>query len=133
MVGIEAHVERPLVTEGEPSLRLIELERRQPEIEQDAIERRNFSLSGNGDEVGKVGANRDEALGDGWVLLQRPCALDGGGIGVESKNDPVRRRSLQKRPGMTAAAEGAVQISPAWMRPQCRNRLREEHRLVAGC
>src|SRR5688500_9683372 len=47
LLGIETHVERTLVTEGKPSLRLIELERRQPEIEQDAVERRKPSLSGN--------------------------------------------------------------------------------------
>ena len=91
LLGIEAHVERSLVTEGEPSLRLIELERRQPEIEQDAVERRNPSLSGNDGEIGKVGADRDEALADAWVLLQRGCAVDRGGIGVEGENDPVRR------------------------------------------
>ena len=79
------------MTEGEPSLRLIELERRQPEIEQDAVERRDSSLSGNGGEIGEVGADRDEALGDGWVLLQGACAVDRGGIGVEGENDPVRR------------------------------------------
>jgi hypothetical protein len=34
---------------------------------------------------------------------------------------------------MTAAAEGTVQVAPARARLQCGNRLREEHRLVAGC
>jgi hypothetical protein len=79
------------MTEREPSLRLIELERRQPEIEQNAIEWHNPSLSSNGGEIGKVGADRDESLGDIWVLLQRRCAVDGGGIGIEGENDPVRR------------------------------------------
>ena len=119
LLRIEAHVERALVTEGEPAFRLIELERRQPEIEQDAVERHDSSLSGNGGEIGEVGADRDEALGDGWVLSQRTCAVDRGGIGVEGENGPVRRRSLEQRPGMTAAAEGAVQVSPAWSRLQC--------------
>jgi hypothetical protein len=83
---VEAHVERSLVSEGEPSLRLIELERRQPEIEQNAIEWHNPSLSGHGGEIGKVGADRDEAPGDAWGLLQRRCAMDGGGIGVEGED-----------------------------------------------
>ena len=99
LLGIEAHVERSLVSEGEPSLRLIELERRQPEIEQDAIERRNPSLSGNDGEIGKVGVDRDEALADAGVLLQRECAVDRGGIGVESDNDSVWRRCTRAVPG----------------------------------
>ena len=73
------------MAEGEPSLRLIELERRQPEIEQDAIERRDSSLSGNDGEIGEVGVDRDEALGDARILLQSACAVDRGGIGVEGE------------------------------------------------
>ena len=79
------------MTEGEPPFRLIELERRQPQIEQDAVERSNSSLSGNDAEIGEVGVDRDEALGDGWVLAQGTCAVHRGGISVEGKHDPVWR------------------------------------------
>jgi hypothetical protein len=101
------------MTEREPSLRLIELERRQPEIEQDAVERRNPSVSGNDAEIGKVGVDRDEALADAWVLSQLECAVNCGGIGIESENDPNWRRCIEQCPGMTAASEGAVQVRAA--------------------
>ncbi len=120
------------MTEGEASLWLIELIRRQPEIEEDAIEWCNRSLSSNGGEIGKVSANRDEAPGDVRVLLQRRCAVNGGGIDIEGENDPVRRRRLEECPSMTAATEGAVQVPPARSRLQCSDRLREEHGPVAG-
>ena len=53
--------------------------------------RRDSSLPDDGGEIGEVGADRDEALGDGWVLAQGICAIDRGGIGVEGEDDPVRR------------------------------------------
>jgi hypothetical protein len=70
---------------------LIELERREPEIKQDAVERRNPSVAGNDGEICEVGADRDEAPGDVRVLLQCAGAGDRGGISVEGENDPVRR------------------------------------------
>ena len=130
---VEAHVERSLVSEGEPSLRLIDLERRQPEIEQDAIERRDSSLSGNNSEISEVGVDRDEALGDARILLQSKCAVDRGRIGVESDNDSVWRRCIEQCPGMTATTEGGVQVPAAWSRLQSSDRLCEEHRPVARC
>jgi hypothetical protein len=101
------------VTEREPSLRLIELERRQPEIEQDAIEWCNPSVSGNDAEIGKVGVDRDKALADAWVLSQLERAVNCGGIGIEGENDPVWRRRIEQRPAMTAASEGTVQVRAA--------------------
>ena len=90
-------------------------------------------ISSNGGEIGEVGVDRDETRGDGWVLAQGRCTIEGGGIGVEGENDPVRSRRFEQRPGMAATAEGAIQVATTWSRLQRSDRFREEHRLVAGC
>jgi hypothetical protein len=57
--------------------------------------------------------DRDEALADAWVLSQLERAVNCGGIGIESENDPNWRRCIEQCPGMTAASEGAVQVRAA--------------------
>src|SRR3712207_5011255 len=66
LLRVEAHVERSLVTKREPPLGLVELRRRQTEIEQNPIQRRDPMLSGNCSQFREVCAHRYQSFTNAW-------------------------------------------------------------------
>ena len=121
-----AHVERRTFTKGEPARFIVELMRRDAEVEDDAVER-DAGEFGNFFDVGEVGQDRAEA-----ALRLEGCearARGGDGIGIAIEAGDVGA-GFEEREGVPAAAERAVEHAPGAV--QRIEHFRDEHGCVVG-
>ena len=122
-----AHVERPVGGEGEAALRILELVRRQAEIEHDAVETRDARIAEQLRHVAEAAGEHGEP---GFPGGQPAPPCDRGRVAVEREHATGAGR--QDRPGVAAGAEGRVQIDAARAHGERRQHLRQKHRDVAG-
>jgi hypothetical protein len=76
--------------------------------------------------------DHDEARANPWLMLHLCRTCDGGWIGVEGEHEAIRGRGREERPRVTAAAEGAVDVTAARVRLQRVDRRVEQHRPMTG-
>jgi hypothetical protein len=127
--AVHAHVERAVGAERKAALGPRQLHRRNAEVERHAI--------GGGDtaqaqQFGHVAeAALDQLQAPGEAARQIGAVGDRLRIAVDAPHRAIRR--LEQRPGITAAAEGAVDIDAAVARRQRLQHLAQQHRpMTAG-
>ena len=123
------------MTKRETSLRLIELERRKAEIEQDTVQGRDSTIAGNVGKLSEVRMHRHQPVANARLLAHLGRTIDCDRVGVECENYPVWGRGLQQCSGVTTPTKGAVEILAPPSRPglQGVDNLRKEHRPVSDC
>ena len=128
-VAAHAHVERAVVAEREAALGLIELHRRDAEIEHDAVDRRD------GRDCARP-CSRSEKRSS--TSVSRPCAASTSSsaardrVAVAVDADDARAAAAQDRARVAAGAERAVDIDAAVARLQVLEHLAGEHGNVTG-
>ena len=106
-VWVGAHVQRAFRAKAEASLRVGELDRREAEIEEDAVERNELVLAGHvvtkrearADEDRAIAEPREDAAGFG----------QGRGVDVEAEETTGRTGPLEDGFGVATRADGAVE------------------------
>ena len=108
------HIERSVMAEREAALGLVDLHRRDAEIERDTRNRTRFGLGDEPFHVAEAAFNDLEPAGvpDG----ETGAARDRVGIAVDAEHAAVRRG--QQRLGVTAGTERAVDVERAV--PRCK-------------
>ena len=104
-----AHVERTVVTEGKPPLRLVELHRGNAEIEHHAIDRLAGRASPDGAEIREFVLDEREPRGRASHKLGAAC--DRGGIAIDRDNAAIR--GSEERAAVAAGAERGIDIDAA--------------------
>ena len=108
-VGVHAHVERAVEAEAEAALGVVDLRRRDAEVEQHAVDlrdaergerRRHRRERGVVDREARIGGERGVGRGAGDRLR----------VAVERDQAALRRQPLEDRARVAAAAERAVDI-----------------------
>jgi hypothetical protein len=89
------------------------LQGRESEIEEDAIERDDVRLPRDCGEAGEVAVDQSEAVADTRFGPKRLPAGDCLLVGVEREDDAVGGAGSQDGAGVTAAAEGTVEVATA--------------------
>jgi hypothetical protein len=124
--GVEAHVQRAAGPEAEPALAVGQLEARQAEVEQEAVDGLEPGVRGDRRKLAEVRLPQHQAVAE-----SRPQAGvdpgDGRPIGVEPEEAAIRRRRLQDPLGVPTAAEGRVDLEAARSRSEGRQDLRRHH------
>ncbi len=100
---VHAHVERALLHVAEATLGLVDLEAREPEVEEDAVRPHAFLHEPLQNLV--VGADLE---GEPRVLTQLGRPFGGLGIAVDGYKSPPGPELLQYSPGVPPTAEGGV-------------------------
>ena len=118
---------------GESSRRVVELHRRHAEVGQDHVG--GWQTLGGQDarqpgEIARVGHERLGA--EAGSAKRRLGARQLEGIDVEADEAPAGLQALQHRPGMTTAAERAVDRGLAGLRPQALQHLGHHDRAMAA-
>ena len=126
--GVEAHVERARAPEAESALRVGQLETRQAEVEQHAVDPCKALLGRNAAELAKVRLAKDHAVTE--ALQAKTNSGDGRPIGVQSKKAAIRRGRLQDPFGVPTAADRGVDLEAAGSGREHRNDLLRQHRQV---
>src|SRR5439155_4135900 len=104
--GIGSHVQRSLRAEAEPARIVGQLERREAEIEQDAVAIEKAMLACNVVANREVGPHQDGTIAE----RREPLASDSerGRIDRHADEPAVRRRALEDARRVTAATERAI-------------------------
>jgi hypothetical protein len=105
MTGIHAHVGGGVGPEREPAGRVVELEGRNAEVKEDAVEVRHRQVG----QAAEVGVDEREARAE--IGGQGGGARLGGGIAVEGGDVDIRGR-LEQGAGVAAAAKVASRYRP---------------------
>ena len=105
-VATHAHVERPVEAEREAACGLVELHRRNPEIEHNAIGR---GRSDDRFQIGEALFVEFETAGRG--IHQSGALRDGAGVAIDA--DHAGARHLQNGARIAAGAEGRIDIDTA--------------------
>ena len=122
---VHPHVQRPLGLKTETALRLVELRRAHPEIQQHPVATRL------GQALGQAGKRLPVQLQPAAKPFQAPGR---GGqrpiVAVEPHQPPVRAARLEDRLRMSAAADRAIHVQPARRRLKRRERFLQQNRFV---
>ncbi len=127
-LAAHAHVERTVVAEREPAFRLIELHRRDAEIEQDAVDRAMAETLRDMFEIGEAVFHQGEPA---LRLLDQSEAL-GHRIAVAVDADDARAAHIQDAARVPAGAERAVDGDAAIARRQKLQHLAGKHGNMTG-
>ena len=126
---VEAHIERPVVREGEAARRRRQLEGGEAEIEQDGRDAPRLPANA----VGRLRHRREVRLPEHQPRRRirrcnaRPRAMASGSAS-SARTRAVRRGRFEQRARMPAAAERAVDHPRARLRREQRERLVLQHR-----
>ena len=123
--GVHAHVERTIILETEPALRLVDLWRRNAQIEQHAVESRRGRVP--------VGQRRETVVPVGDTRIARsPFGRDPDRfrVLVHHQQTTVRTQSREDLARMPATSEGAVEVNPVRPDRERCERLVPQHRHV---
>ena len=123
--GIHPHVEDRGLSEREAALRIVKLHRRDSEIEENAVQRRDFAPVEDPTELAKVGVHEGQT-GVGKLLRHRTRAR----VGVQC-DQPSVPQPLQDRRCMPARPEGSVDVNSAGANRQVFEHRPHEHGNVA--
>ena len=119
----------PPVRMPKPRSRVGQLEARQPEVEQAAVDGVEAVVGRDGRELAEVRLAEDEAIAEpGPEAGVDPG--DGRPIGVETEEAAIRVGRLQDPLGVPTAAEGRVDLEAAGSRREHRDDLLRQHRQV---
>ena len=126
--AIHAHVERARAREAEATIRLVELERRDAEIEEDTVDRVPADgLENFADVRVRAGADR-RARAEARETTRG--ALARGLVPVDTEELAVRRGRVEDRFRVSRAAERAVDVAAAGARREPLDRLAKENGMV---
>ncbi len=126
--GVEAHVERAAGPDSEASSAIGQLEAREPEIEQDAIDLPEAHRSRFGGEVPEVGLPKNQPVAETGQALPDP--RNRRRVGIESQQPTIRAGGFQDPLGVPTAAEGGVDLEAAGARGEHVHDLLHQHRQV---
>jgi hypothetical protein len=108
-IRIGTHVEPSSGTEAEAPLVVGQLDRREAEIEDDAVDRSESTLAGQFVQNREIASSEDCAIAETRKLTRGDCECCG--IAVESEEPSVWRGRVEDRCGMAAGADGSVEIA----------------------
>src|SRR5579862_4006679 len=115
--GVEAHVERATGPDPEATLGVRQLEARQAQVEEAAVDRRETRLGGHRLELPEVRLAEDEPIAEATA---EPCPNPGDGrlVGVDPEEAAIRVGGGQHAFRVPAATEGGVDLPAAGSRGQ---------------
>ena len=126
---VEAHVERTAGPEAEASLAIGQLEARQPEVEQGAVDGAEAGRRGDLGQLTEVGLAKHESV----AVARAKTSLDTGdrcGVCVETQEAAIGIGRLQDPLGVPTAAQGGVDVKAAGSRREHLDDLVHQHRQV---
>ena len=121
---VHPHVERSVLLEREAPLGVVELERRDAEIEEEAVGRSQVELIEDLRQAAEVGVPQDRPRSVRGEPAPRP--LQGRRVAIEAEEGAVRTAGPEDRLGMPAGADRAVDVEAAGTDGESGQRLREE-------
>ena len=127
-VRVGTHVQRASRAKAEAAVVVRELDRREPEIQEDAVDRNEVVLAGHEVASGKVRANETRSVSEARELSGG--GGDGRRVDIESQETPGRRAPLEDAGGMSARPDRPVEIPSAVARVELGEYLGQENRLV---
>jgi hypothetical protein len=126
---VEAHVERAAGPDAEAAVGIGQLEARQPQVEQQPVDRAEARVRGDVLELPEVRPAEDQPVAE-----PRPQpgvdSGDGRPVGVETEEAAIRRGRLQDPLGVPTAADRGVDLKAAGSRREHLDDLLRQHRLV---
>jgi hypothetical protein len=108
-VRVGTHIQRASRAKAEAPLLVGELDRREPEIQDDAVDRSEAVLAGHDVANREVGADEDRTVAEALELAARRA--EGDRVDVESEKTSGRCAPLEDRCGMTAGADRAIEMA----------------------
>jgi hypothetical protein len=126
---VHAHVEGRVGAVAEAAFGLVELQRRDAQVVEDPVDRRQPEPVRHLGQVGEGGGHRDQAVPRPGEPLAGQG--EGGRVAVEADHPSVGGAGLQQSLGVAAEAEGGVEVGAAWPRPQQLDHPVDHDRLVA--
>jgi hypothetical protein len=127
-IRIGTHVQLAWGTEAEAPVVVGQLDGREAEVQEDAVEWSEAALAGDFVELSEVAASEDRAIAEARELSRS----DGerGGIAVESKELSVGRGGVEDGRGMAAGADRPVEVATASTRIKLGEYVGDENRLM---
>ena len=104
---IHPHVERTVVAKREAARRVVDLRRRDAEVEQDPVDRMPPVPRGFVVQRGEAAMDDGEA-----TVVDRGGRRDGIGVAIEGQQPTLRRQAFEDASAVTAATERAVDEAP---------------------
>jgi len=111
-VRVGTHVQRASRAKAEAPLFVGELDRREPEIQDDAVDRSEAVLAGHVVANREVRANEDRAVAEALELSTR-CD-ESARVDIETEDTSTRRAALEDRGGVAARTDRAVEIAASF-------------------
>ena len=131
--GVHAHVERAVGAEREAACRVVDLRRRDAEVEQDPARLRDAARSERRCHPREHGVPDREARIAGERRIGH-CTRDRLGIAVERDQAAARRQPLEHRAPVAAAAEHAVHVDDVVIGADGLDRFAQENaQVLHGC
>ena len=128
--GVHAHVQRAVGPEGEAALRLVELEGRDAQVEQHAVDAVEPVRARHAAQIGELRVHRLEAVAERREPLA--AARDRGGVAVQPQQPSVGRARAKHLLRVAAPAERPVDIAPPGARVERLERFMEQDGNVHG-
>ena len=129
-IRIGTHVESSSGTEAEAPFIVGQLDGREPEVEEDAIDRSEAALAGQFVQNREIASSEDGAIAEARELSRGDA--DGRGVAIEPEDLSVGRARVEDGRGMAASADGSVEIPTASTRVKLGEYLRDEDRFMGS-